>query len=184
MIPLVCISIILIFPFVITKDKHVILLFIIGNLAAAVHVYDFNLCRSRGCWDIFWQPVLEQVPLIAGELGETDCATTFIGMLCYSLHSYNIINHFYKDDFMDYADSHGVHYLAWAWLPRYLVLIFTLLYDSYFNNSNCAEGPSIISDYSGTPTAYGAGYKNHLIQLDNGNVSPYSRSFPVYKGKL
>lgn len=55
----------------------------IGNLAAAVHVYDFNLCRSRGCWDLFWQPVLANVPLIAGELGQTDCATLFIGIVIF-----------------------------------------------------------------------------------------------------
>lgn len=59
-----------------------------------------------------------------------------------------------------------------------IIQLVTLLY------SNCAEGPSIITDFSGTPTTYGAGYKKHLDQLSNGNVDPYSLTFPIYKGKI
>eukprot|EP01111_Echinosteliopsis_oligospora_P004150 TRINITY_DN1657_c1_g1_i1.p1 TRINITY_DN1657_c1_g1~~TRINITY_DN1657_c1_g1_i1.p1 ORF type:complete len:557 (-),score=127.14 TRINITY_DN1657_c1_g1_i1:66-1736(-) len=70
-----------------------------ANMVAAVHVYDFNFCRSRGCWDTYWRPVFEKMPLLAGEMGETDCATDFIW------------------DFMRYADDNGIGYLAWAWLP-------------------------------------------------------------------
>jgi len=70
-----------------------------NNMAAAVHVYDFNLCRSRGCWDIYWRPVFEKIPLIAAEMGQTDCATDFIY------------------DVMNYADANGIGFLAWAWLP-------------------------------------------------------------------
>jgi len=69
------------------------------QLAAAVHVYDFNFCTSAGCWDTYWRPVFENIPLIAGETGQTDCSTDFMY------------------DFMHYADANGIGYLAWAWLP-------------------------------------------------------------------
>lgn len=49
---------------------------------------------------------------------------------------------------LPWFDSHQVGYLAWAW-------------DVY----NCSTFPSLISDYSGTPTAYGIGYKKHLSTL-------------------
>jgi hypothetical protein len=46
---------------------------------------------------------------------------------------------------LDWADKAGVSYLGWAW--------FT---------GNCAGEPALISDYNGTPTAYGAGFHDHL----------------------
>jgi hypothetical protein len=47
---------------------------------------------------------------------------------------------------MNWADSHGVGYLGWTW-----------------NNWNCSSGPSLISDYDGTPTNFGAGLRAHLL---------------------
>jgi hypothetical protein len=46
---------------------------------------------------------------------------------------------------LPWADSHRIGYLAWAW-----------------NVAGCASFPSLISDYSGTPTPYGAAYLAHL----------------------
>jgi endoglucanase len=40
-----------------------------GDLAASVHVYDFNSCSSASCWDSQPAPVAAKVPLIAGETG-------------------------------------------------------------------------------------------------------------------
>ncbi len=39
-------------------------------------------------------------------------------------------------------------YLAWTW-----------------NNWDCSSGPSLIADYSGTPTGFGIGYQAHLKNL-------------------
>jgi hypothetical protein len=44
------------------------------------------------------------------------------------------------------ADTYGISYLPWAW-----------------NVANCSAEPSLITSYSGTPTAYGVGVKNHLL---------------------
>jgi hypothetical protein len=46
---------------------------------------------------------------------------------------------------LPWADSHGIGFLAWAW-----------------NAAGCGSGPSLISDYSGTPTGYGAAYRSYI----------------------
>ncbi|GIH13871.1 cellulase family glycosylhydrolase [Rugosimonospora africana] len=46
---------------------------------------------------------------------------------------------------MGWLDGHGVSYLAWSW-----------------NTWGCADGPALISDWSGTPTPYGQGVRDHL----------------------
>lgn len=102
-----------------------------GNLAAAVHVYNFNTCASSSCWDSTLAPVAAQVPLVAGEIGENTCGHGFI------------------DSFMAWLDTHGSSYLGWTW-----------------NTWDCSSGPSLITAYDGTPTAYGAGLKAHLLALD------------------
>jgi endoglucanase len=49
---------------------------------------------------------------------------------------------------MSWADQNKLSYLGWTW-----------------NNWDCSQGPSLITDYSGTPTAFGAGLKAHLQNL-------------------
>jgi endoglucanase len=59
--------------------------------------------------------------------------------------------HGYSVNYMKWADKENISYLGWAW------------------NSGpgwgCTEGPSLISDYAGTPTEYGVGLKSHLAKL-------------------
>ncbi len=58
----------------------------------------------------------------------------------------------YDLSYMLWADRHGVSYLGWTW-------------DATDAGWNCANGPSLIEDYGGKPTAYGVGLKQHLAQL-------------------
>ena len=51
---------------------------------------------------------------------------------------------------MNWADAHGVGYLGWTW-----------------NNWDCSSGPSLISDYNGTATNFGIGFKNRLATVSN-----------------
>jgi hypothetical protein len=72
-------------------------------------------------------------PVLIGELGETDCG------------------HSYIDNFMRFADAHGLGYLGWAWDAG--------------GGWTCRGGPSLITDYRGTPTAYGVGFRDHFAAL-------------------
>jgi len=47
--------------------------------------------------------------------------------------------------FLTFADHYGISYLGWAWFV-----------------GSCTGEPSLIRDYSGTPTAYGIGCERHL----------------------
>jgi len=103
------------------------------NLAAAVHIYGGNTCADTSCFDSTIAPVAAQVPLVAGELGETydgsSCATTNV------------------DTFVTWMDAHDASYLAWVW-------------DTW--STACAD-LSLITNYDGTPKdPNGTFYKAHL----------------------
>jgi hypothetical protein len=101
------------------------------DIAVSWHSYNFNACSNQSCWTSEVQPVIAQVPVIAGEIGENDCASGYVTPL------------------MSWLDSQKTSYLAWAWNADF----------------NCSSGPGLVSDYSGTPTNYGAGVKSHLLSL-------------------
>jgi hypothetical protein len=98
-------------------------------LVAGVHVYNFSGCANAACWDDMIAPVAAQVPVVAGEFGENTCGHAFV------------------DAWMDWADAHGVSYLAWAW-------------DAW---PGC-DGPALIVDYQGTPTTFGEGVRSHYVE--------------------
>jgi endoglucanase len=76
-----------------------------------------------------------RVPVVFGELGETDC------------------RHGYIDAMMPFADAHGISYLGWTW-------------DAVSPGGwTCRGGPSLITDYRGTPTGFGVGLRDHLRAL-------------------
>jgi endoglucanase len=109
----------------------------LGQLAASIHIYwkkpahpDFSPCYLASCWSGVLAPLSARVPIVAGELGELDCGDSLY------------------PPFLEFADEHGISYLAWAWFV-----------------GSCAHEPSLISSYAGTPTAYGLGYREHLASL-------------------
>jgi hypothetical protein len=61
----------------------------------------------------------------------------------------------YALDYMAWADAHGVSYLGWAW-------------DATDSGWNCSSGPSLIVNYQGQSTPYGAGLQSHLAALASG----------------
>eukprot|EP01103_Thecamoeba_quadrilineata_P005661 TRINITY_DN15430_c0_g1_i1.p1 TRINITY_DN15430_c0_g1~~TRINITY_DN15430_c0_g1_i1.p1 ORF type:complete len:229 (-),score=44.67 TRINITY_DN15430_c0_g1_i1:41-667(-) len=105
-----------------------------GNLAASWHSYNFNYCNNEGCWNQYVQPVAAQVPIVADEIGENDCADDYI------------------DPLMSWMDSQQQSYLGWTW-----------------NTWDCSSGPALISDYDGTPTAFGVGLQQHLQAMPPNN---------------
>lgn len=54
----------------------------------------------------------------------------------------------YIDSYMKWADKHGIFYLGWVWDTG--------------NGWTCRSGPSLTKDYSGTPTNFGIGLREHL----------------------
>jgi hypothetical protein len=68
-----------------------------GNLLAAWHVYNFNLCSSAACYDATAAPVAASVPLVASEIGQDDCGSEMLTTL------------------MQWLDARNAGYLAWTW---------------------------------------------------------------------
>ena len=104
------------------------------NLVASWHSYNFNTCSNQSCWTSQVAPVIAQVPVIAGEIGENDCSGSYINPLT------------------TWLESEKASFLAWAWNADF----------------PCSSGPGLITDYTGTPTAYGAAYKSILQALPAG----------------
>jgi endoglucanase len=69
----------------------------LNQLAAAWHVYNFNLCNNTNCYDTQAGPVAAAVPIVTTEIGEDDCKGTFITTL------------------MGWLDQKGQGYLGWVW---------------------------------------------------------------------
>jgi hypothetical protein len=53
--------------------------------------------------------------------------------------------HGYVDGFFAWADPLGISYLGWTWNPW-----------------DCGSGPALVTDYTGTATGFGQGFKTHL----------------------
>ena len=116
------------------------------QLAASIHIYfntpdspEWSPCYLQTCWEQTIAPLASHIPVVIGELGERDCSSGLIDGTTMTPA---------QDSLLDWADDHGVSYLAWSWMT-----------------SDCAGEPALISDYDGTPTAYGAGIRDHLLGL-------------------
>lgn len=68
-----------------------------NNLAAAWHVYNFNICNNTTCWGNTAGVVSVQVPIVATEIGDDSCNATFMNAL------------------MNWLDTRNLGYLAWTW---------------------------------------------------------------------
>jgi len=69
----------------------------LNNLAAAWHVYNFNICAAATCWNSTAGAVAAQVPVVATEIGTDNCSATFMTSL------------------MSWLDAHNMGYLGWTW---------------------------------------------------------------------
>jgi hypothetical protein len=55
--------------------------------------------------------------------------------------------HQYIDALMPWLDAHQINYLAWSW-----------------SLGDCLTAPALISDYNGTATNFGFGFRDHLLK--------------------
>lgn len=111
---------------------------------ASNHTYNFAPCFGR-CRAAL-ATIARTHPVVSGEIGEGDCRDTYI------------------DPYMDWADAHGVSYLAWAW-------------DTH-GGWTCRAGPSLIKGYDGTPTGFGIGFREHLAALAAEGLKPAAPEKP------
>ena len=58
-----------------------------------------SVTANEACWNSTLVSVLQQLPIVATEIGEFDC------------------NHGYIDRVMNFLDQHGQGYQAWSWGP-------------------------------------------------------------------
>jgi endoglucanase len=106
------------------------------QLAVSFHTYNEPVCDTEACWNSTLAPLTEHVPVVTGEMGEDRCRDTYI------------------NQYMPWADAHGVSYLGWTW-------------DSTAAPSHwsCSKGPALIKNYKGVPTRFGKGLREHLAGL-------------------
>ncbi len=94
-------------------------------------------CISTTCWQDMIAPLAQVVPVVTAEFGDYVCDPGYL------------------NSYMQFADQHGISYLAWTWDAT----------DSDGGNSWTCDNPSVIEDYDGTPTAEGAALESHLAAL-------------------
>jgi len=68
-----------------------------GNLVASWHSYSNNTCDTQSCWTSEVAPVMAKVPVIVGEMGESDCGGS------------------YMDSLTSWLESQDTGFLAWTW---------------------------------------------------------------------
>lgn len=112
------------------------------QIVASFHNYgadepDGYICH-RECWDEVIAPIAERVPVITGEFGQDVFGD---GVTCGSA---------YNEAYMDWADEHGISYLAWWWSVQ-----------GEYDEPACLD---LITDYmTGDPTEYGAPIMEHFL---------------------
>jgi endoglucanase len=117
-----------------------------GQLAASFHNYQGLGCDTVACWNEQVAPVAAQVPVVGGEFDQNICGPSTFDV-----------------DYMNWADQHGVSYLAWGWW---------VLSPQEIADAGCSAY-YLITDPSGTPAApNGVNLHDHLASLPAGGSPP------------
>ena len=115
--------------------------------AASFHNYMGKTCDNAACWSSEIAPVAANVPVVTGEFDEDNytepnCATKTPST--------------FDNDYMTWADQHGVGYLAWGWW---------VLSQAEKDDAGCSAF-YLLNSYDGTPAApNGTALHDHLISL-------------------
>jgi hypothetical protein len=122
--------------------------------AASFHNYMGQACDNVACWDGQIAPVAANVPVVTGEFAEDDFENPTCG---------NKTPNAFDEEYMDWADQHGVSYLAWAWIAPTPTEIASEGCSAYY----------LIKDYGYTPASpNGTALRTHLLGLPPGGVTP------------
>jgi endoglucanase len=118
--------------------------------AASFHNYQGKACDNLACWNSEIAPIAANVPVVTGEFDEDN----FMEPQCANKSPST-----FDADYMNWADQHGVGYLAWGWW---------VLSQSEKDAAGCSAF-YLLSDYDGTPAPpNGTALHDHLISLAGG----------------
>jgi len=118
--------------------------------AASFHNYMGKSCDNVACWNAQIAPVAANVPVVTGEFDEDN----YLESQCA-----NKTPSTFDNDYMTWADQHGVGYLAWGWW---------VLSQTEKDNAGCSAF-YLLNDYDGTPAApNGTALHDHLLSLGGG----------------
>jgi hypothetical protein len=122
--------------------------------AASFHNYMGKQCDNVGCWNSVIAPLATAVPVVTGEFAEDN----FENPTCPEGP-----NNF-DNEYMSWADAHGVSYLAWAWV---------VLTTPEIQSEGCSAF-YLIGDYGGTPASVnGIAIHSHLLTLPPGGRTTF-----------
>ncbi|HEX3618129.1 MAG TPA: cellulase family glycosylhydrolase, partial [Solirubrobacteraceae bacterium] len=122
--------------------------------AASFHNYQGEGCQTQSCWDSSIKAVAANVPVITGEFAEDN----YTAAGC----SPNSGATTFDDQYMDWADTNGVSYVAWVWLVD----------DPPTPDDDGCDRHGLLSSYDGTPIApNGTAVHDHLAALAAGATS-------------
>jgi hypothetical protein len=128
--------------------------------AASFHNYQGKSCDNVTCWNSTIAAVAANVPVVTGEFDEDN----FQNASCA-----NKTPSTFDADYMNWADQHGVSYLAWGW---------EVLSAQEISDQGCSAF-YLTSDPSGTPAApNGTAVHDHLVALTAG-TSPGTTTTPT-----
>ena len=112
-----------------------------GQLVASFHNYNGEQCDDVNCWNATIAPLAAQIPVVTGEFDEDDCPAG---------GGADPTN--FDNTYMNWADAHGISYLAWGWLV--------------LSADPTCDKLTLIDDYSGTPAdPNGVALRAHLLAL-------------------
>jgi endoglucanase len=132
--------------------------------AASFHNYMGKECDNVSCWNSEVAPVAAAVPVVTGEFAEDNFENPSCG---------NRNPNSFDEEYMDWADTHGVSYLAWAWIVESPAEI----------QSDKCSAFYLIGDYSGTPASVnGIAVHAHLLSLPPGGRSTFPPVTPAPGG--
>jgi endoglucanase len=115
--------------------------------AASFHNYMGKTCDNVACWNSEVAPVAANVPVVTGEFDEDNYTEPKCA---------NQTPSTFDNDYMTWADQHGVGYLAWGWW---------VLSQDEKDSAGCSAF-YLLNSYDGTPAApNGTALHDHLISL-------------------
>ena len=121
--------------------------------AASFHNYQGEGCESQTCWENSVSSVAAHVPVVTGEFAEDN----YLAAGC----SANPGASTFDDRYMNWADTNGVSYLAWAWIVD----------EPPQPEEDACDRQGLISSYNGTPLApNGTAVHDHLTALAAGGT--------------